>query len=371
MRILFDHQIFRKQNFGGISKYFTELMKGVQQDADYRVLPKKFYSKNVHLSENKLTSFNNFNRIKKFPGKARLEKVIQKEEELRAINLLKSGRFDVFQPTYYDPYFLKHLPKNKPFVLTVYDMIHENYFDKVIETVSGDSLWKAELIPRADHIIAISHHTKKEILYHFPDIDEKKVSVIHLATTIYNTVNSKRADVPEKYILFVGVRKFYKNFQWLVETLNDYLKTNNITLLCAGSGDFDAYERKFLDRLNVHSHVKYVPIGSDAEMAGLYQNALCFVFPSLEEGFGIPVLEGFINKCPVVLANSSCFPEVGGDAALYFEPGNREDLIEKVALASHDEDVRQELIQKGTERVKIFNWESTVQKHLEVYQLFK
>ncbi|RCH54330.1 glycosyltransferase family 1 protein [Mucilaginibacter hurinus] len=369
-RILFDHQIFRKQNFGGISKYFTELMKGVGKESEYKVLPKKFFSKNVHLSESQLTRFSKLNKLKKFPGKGRLERAIEKEEELRTIDILKNGRFDIFQPTYYNPYFLKHLPADKPFVLTVYDMIHENYFDKVMETLSAESEWKASLIPRADHIIAISHHTKKEILYHFPAVDEAKISVVHLAATGYTTEAIKMQGLPQQYILFVGVRKYYKNFQWLAETLNEYLKKSNITLLCAGSGDFDAYERNVLGRIDALSHVKYIPVKGDNEMAALYQNALCFIFPSLEEGFGIPVLEGFINKCPVILSNASCFPEVGGDAALYFEPGNRDDLVEKVSQIVNNKALREELIEKGTERLKIFNWKSTVEQHLKVYERF-
>jgi glycosyltransferase involved in cell wall biosynthesis len=149
--------------------------------------------------------------------------------------------------------------------------------------------------------------------------------------------------------------------------LKDYLKENNITLLCAGSADFDVFEQRFLSRLELNSHVGYMPVNTDEDLAMLYKNAVCFIFPSLEEGFGMPVLEAFACGCPALLSNSGSLPEVGGDAALYFDPGDKEQLIKQIELISKDEQTKRLLINKGNERVKLFSWANTVAEHIKVY----
>lgn len=333
----------------------------------FKISPSKFYSANIYLANNNLSNFN-WLRNTGFKGKKKLEKLILKKETYSITNQIKRGGFDIFHPTYYDAAFLKYIPHNKPFVLTVHDMIHESYYDKLNEYLSEETLHKIALIPKAAHIIAVSHYTKNQVLKYFPAIDEKKISVIYHGTNFKPSADSKKIPgLPAKYLLFIGIKKHYKNFFWLAESLGDYLKENNITLLCAGGFDFDAYENEFLLLHDLKQHVKHIAVNSDDDLISLYKNAECFVFPSLAEGFGMPILEAFACGCPVLLANSSCFPEIAGDAALYFEPGNKQDLLQKVATLCHDKTANRELIKKGTERVSSFTWERCVAQHLEVY----
>ena len=107
---------------------------------------------------------------------------------------------------------------------------------------------------------------------------------------------------------------------------------------------------------------------SDNQLAYLYQHALCFVFPSLYEGFGIPVLEAFASGCPVLLSNASCFPEVGGDAALYFDPYNPEEMAKTIENVVSDSNLRTQMIQRGHERVKAFSWDKTAAQTAEFYK---
>ncbi|RYZ99418.1 MAG: hypothetical protein EOP47_16800 [Sphingobacteriaceae bacterium] len=256
-RILFDNQIFRRQPYGGISKYFTELLTGIKNYPEFEILPEKFYSDNVNLVINNLTRFNEFRSIIDFPGKPIIEKVIYRWEIIKTRDRLKKGDFDIFHPTYYIPYFASALPANKKLVLTVHDMIHENYYNHLYEHIIEDAAWKQTLIPRADHIITVSQFTKNQVLKFFPEIDESRISVIHHGIRPYAGKSNKQLDLPEKYILYVGIRKHYKKFPWLAEALGDYIKKNGITLLCAGAKDFDPYEKEMLDRWNLGEQVKY------------------------------------------------------------------------------------------------------------------
>lgn len=366
-RLLFDQQIFRQQNYGGISRYFTALITGMAQQPGYKVSPSKFYSDNIYLKSNHLSSFNRL-RNNDFKGKKKLEKLIQKIETYTIANQIKQGRFDIFHPTYYDAAFLKYIPKNKPFVLTVHDMIHESYYDKVNEYLSEETKNKIALIPKAAHIIAVSNYTKNQVLKYFPSVDEKKISVIYHGTNFKpGQYIEKPAGLPEKYLLYIGLKKHYKNFFWLAESIGDYLKQNNITLLCAGGFDFDAYENDFLSAQNLKQYVKHIAVNSDEELIALYKNAECFVFPSLAEGFGMPILEAFACGCPVLLANSSCFPEIAGDAALYFEPGDKKGLLQQINTLCNNKAASAELIKRGTEKISSFTWERCVAQHLEAY----
>ena len=107
---------------------------------------------------------------------------------------------------------------------------------------------------------------------------------------------------------------------------------------------------------------------SDAQMASLYRHALCFVFPSHYEGFGIPILEAFSNGCPICLSNASCFPEIAGDAALFFNPNDAQSMSDTLRELVTNETLRKELSAKGYERVKEFSLEKMVSDTCNVYR---
>lgn len=102
-------------------------------------------------------------------------------------------------------------------------------------------------------------------------------------------------------------------------------------------------------------------------MNKLYQNAVMFVFPSLYEGFGMPILEAMANHCPALLADASCFPEIAGDSALYFEPNSVDDMTDKMIHVAQDNELRTTLIKLGDDRVKSFSWKKCADKHYELY----
>lgn len=110
---------------------------------------------------------------------------------------------------------------------------------------------------------------------------------------------------------------------------------------------------------------------SEEELDNLYKNASLFVFPSLCEGFGLPPLEAMKRGVAVISSNTACMPEILGDAALYFNPLDINDMADKIKKALISEDLRQNLIQKGFEQVKKYSWQQTAQKTLEIYSTIR
>lgn len=376
MRILFDHQVFSWQTYGGVSRYFAEQMRGLKALGQKVFLPENFFAENVYLQDlpdfqrKSLTPFG-------FKGKKILQNLLGRSHSIRAI---QNVRPDVFHPTYFDPYFLPTLQKQGlPFVLTVHDMIHEIYghgsksrFSLDAQVVENKQL----LAEKANAVIAVSENTRQDLLRFCPNLDPAKIHVIHHGNSMranpveHQDTTPLNPKIPtSRYLLFVGQRKAYKNFNWMLEQLADLLRSEpELMLICVGGSAFDPSEQQLLTQLGLNNQVKYVTVGSDQDLANLYSRAACFIFPSQYEGFGIPVLEAFACGCPAVLNRASSLPEVGGDAALYFDSSRPDSLEERVRLVLNDFTFRNELVARGRARAQQFSWEQSVSKHLAVYQ---
>lgn len=268
---------------------------------------------------------------------------------------------DIVHLTYYNPYALKLKGVKK--VVTVYDMIEEvKRQDSRLDFLIG---YKKRCILEADHVIAISESTKSDILRLYPNMDENKISVIYIGTSIKGP-QTTAIDLPDKYILFVGKRDGYKNFNRFFKAIKPLLSQDrDLSLLCVGGGCFTQEE----DRMFGESRCQVFQMDVDDDiLAAAYAKALCFVFPSLYEGFGIPTLEAFTCECPAVISNTSSMPEVGGDAVLYFNPGSEDEMRMQVEKVMNDNTLKLELIEKGRERVKLFSWETIAKQTVECYK---
>nr|WP_279346982.1 glycosyltransferase family 1 protein [Gramella sp. AN32] len=272
--------------------------------------------------------------------------------------------YDVFHPTYYDNYFLNSL--KKPFVLTVHDMIHEKYPEYF--GTSPDSINKRRLCDVADRIIAISETTKKDIIDIFGTSGDK-IKVIHHATNFQSIQSLKPPfNYEEKeYLLFTGNRNAYKNFLTFLIAVAPLLNKNkNLILICTGSG-FNDIEKKWINDLQLNHGVKHYYCSNDNELVYLYQNAKCFVFPSLYEGFGLPLLEAFAGKCPVVSSSGGSLKEIAGDAAVYFDPKDIKSIRNSIYKVISDKGLQEELIKAGENRLNGFSWEKCRKETMDLY----
>ncbi|MBO0949261.1 glycosyltransferase family 4 protein [Fibrella forsythiae] len=373
MRILFDHQAFSQQEYGGISRYFCELITGINRTVDTNAYLSLLFSNNVHLDEVGLKKHHFFSEIDFY----KKTDILYKLNKYHTILDLKWTRYDIFHSTNYDPYFIPFL-KGKPFVVTFYDAIHERFNGQYKELSNVEQLIndKRLLGEQASAIIAISHATKKDLI-ELHGFKPDKIHVVHLGsslgqlTTNQLTTNMSLPDMAiAPYLLYVGKRDAYKNFPTFLRAIESIIKRDELRLICAGGGAFTDEEQLLIRSFNLEARIAYQPI-NDTKLQSLYTNALAFVFPSLYEGFGIPVLEAFACGCPCVLSNTSSLPEVGGDAAQYFDPKEEDSIAQSVERVISDESLRSSLISKGYQRLSLFSWAQTVERTLSVYESVK
>lgn len=359
MKIFYDHQVFSWQKAGGVSRYFIELMSHLPEDMEYMLPP--MLSENVYLeslgsgmSLVKSWSFANY-RVRK--------KLYEAVNQLRSSAIISKGGFDVLHPTYYSTYFLRR--RKAPFVITVHDFIHEKYPQYFTDTAKVIRE-KKESVTHADRIIAISEHTKRDLVDIY-GIPASRVDVIYHGASSLSPVQEPVPDAGERFILFVGDRTKYKNFLNLAEAFMMLSKADpQLRLVCAGQ-PFSPAEMKHFTFLGIAGKVmaRFV---TDGQLAWLYANTACFVFPSAYEGFGLPILEAWSAGAPVALSRASCFPEIAGDAATWFEPDDPSTMVTAISDVIYSGDTRSRLQQLASKRLKMFDWGKTAALTADIYR---
>jgi glycosyltransferase involved in cell wall biosynthesis len=244
-------------------------------------------------------------------------------------------------------------------------MIHE-LFPRQFEDADILIQEKRETICNADKIIAISENTKKDIV-NILNVAPEKIEVIYHGNSFYPSKHKNRLSLPFRYFLFVGDRTFYKNFSLLLKAFAQIqAQEKDLYLICTGKS-FSKAESEQISQLNLSESIMHIS-ADDRDMEELYSRALFFVFPSLYEGFGLPILEAFACGCPIALSNTSCFPEIAGDAGCYFDPYDVDSIVYSCLQLINDEVKRKRLISRGKERLKLFSWNKTAIQMVNLYK---
>ena len=256
-----------------------------------------------------------------------------------------------------------------PRVTTVYDMIHE-IFPENFPMRDETSVWKRKTIERVEHVISISHSTKKDLVKYF-GVDEEKITVVHLGvdSSAFQTNNATPIETTFRpYLLFVGGRGGYKNFISLLNAFSSSTQLKqDFDLVAFGGGEFNSDERNMVSTLGFSAdQIRHVS-GSDDKLASLYSNASALVYPSLYEGFGLPVLEAMACSCPVISSSTSSMPEVVGDAGEYCDPSSLDDIRRAVECVVYSSTRSDDLIKRGLERVQLFGWKKCAVETIDVY----
>jgi glycosyltransferase involved in cell wall biosynthesis len=295
-----------------------------------------------------------------FKGKAHITAQLNRPVSVRA---LRGSNWDVFHPTYYDPYFLRHL-HGRPFVLTIHDMTHELYPEGLSDRKTTPRR-KALLASRASRIIAVSENTRTDVIRLLGVPPEKVVTVLHGNSLKPGALEPRVPALGKPYWLYVGARQNYKNWDLLVRALGARANQSDY-LVMVGGGALSPSEIQALGQAGLSGRFHQTG-ASEAELAGWYSGARGLVYPSLYEGFGMPLVEAMSWGCPVVAAQASCLPEIGGEAALYFDPRSVDDLMGTLSRME-DPQVRTRLIDAGRGRSQRFTWESAAEKTMQTYQ---
>ena len=260
-------------------------------------------------------------------------------------------------------------------VVTVFDifpMTGENYSTADFREKFSDLLLRA--VGRAARVITSSHATERLLISH-AQVAPGKIRVIPLGVDPPAVILSPDQRLQERarilggggeMLLSVGVMQTRKNTLNMLKALKT-LPAKYRLVLSGGDGYGSEAIHNFIRTESLGDRVELLGFVDDAQLARLYQAASVFLFPSLEEGFGIPVLEAMASGVPVVTSNVSSMPEVGGEAALYVDPHDPADIAQKVVQAIEDSALRASLVQKGLARASEFTWRRTAEATLAVY----
>jgi len=356
VRVLIDDQIFISQVRGGVSRYFAELMKYLRRGEapDVELVQPWRWTRNIHAEEAGLAAT--------LPTP-----VGRRPFVLRTANRI-AGRYggsEVIHHTYYNCKYLKLKPSALR-VVTVYDIIPEIFPELFPDGNPHEG--KREFVEAADLVLCISASTRDDLvrLYGLP--------IAPVVVTPLGVDYSFRPglpplpSLPSPYVLFVGNRKAYKDFDVLVEAFVSLAARHaDVWLVVVGGGPFDRAEEESMRRKGIRERVYRTSL-SDPELPAAYANASCFVFPSRYEGFGLPTVEAMAAGCPVILADSSTHPEIGGEAAMYFPPGDSEALAAALSRVHSDAALRRVLSERSLLRAADFSWQQTATATVRAYQ---
>ncbi|MBI5045182.1 MAG: glycosyltransferase family 4 protein [Candidatus Levybacteria bacterium] len=274
------------------------------------------------------------------------------------------------------PYFSIPIFYNKPFVITVHDLILHHFSTGKATTLPrvfyhikkiGYKYIISQAAKRSEKIIAVSQATKNEIIDHL-SIDEKKIAVIYEG--VDNTLKQSKSfeKSSEKYFLHVGNVYPHKNIERLVDA---FVKSgfDDTKLIFVGKKDYfmKRLEKKIAD--SDFRNIQFLGFVDDKTLASLYKNSLATIVPSLMEGFGLPILEAMSCGSLVVASDIPSLREIGKNGVMYIDPFNIQEISDKMrSIAQADRDDFKEIIERGKSIVKTYSWEKMAKETLKVYE---
>lgn len=284
-------------------------------------------------------------------------------------NRFSRNRIDVFfSPAHYAPRL-----SPCPVVVTVHDVAYLHFPNEFLKKdLYQLKNWTEYSVRKAKKVIAVSKATKKDVMTHY-GIADRDIEVVYNGFEKNIELEQAIPPVPpvkSPYVLYVGTIQPRKNINTLIRAFTLFNKSHpdyNLVITGKKGWLFDEIFKEARD-LYLNNKIVFTGFVSDEELVYLYRHAFCFVLPSLYEGFGIPLLESMSFGAPAISSYASSLPEVGGEAALYFDPNDVKDLAGRLEVLHSDKKLRRELINKGAERIKQFSWTTCAQNTLQVLQ---
>jgi len=254
-------------------------------------------------------------------------------------------------------------PKNLKIVVSIHDlsfMYFKNVYKSLFRFYYNFTIPK--IIKVADKIITVSNTERETIMESFPRYAKKIVSIHNGIDEIF--LSSETILEKENYLLYVGSLNPRKNLQGVIEAFLQIAEgiPHKLVIVGVNTGAFKKTRTKDSDR------IKFLGFVNQEYLVQLYRNAAVFVFPSLYEGFGLPLLEAMACGCPVITSNISSLPEVAGDSAIMIDPYDVNAMANAMYNVLTNESLRQEMIKKGLQRIKLFSWEKAAKETLKVFE---
>lgn len=360
LRVEYDSYAFTMQKYGGISRYFISLIEQLNGYRDISTKINAGYYQNCYLKNSDTPRCGKY--VDVF-NSVTLRSFTFLNQALSNIQVRRT-RPDILHQTYYSMY----RPKSLPVIVTVHDMIHELYY-QMFPWYDKTSAKKSISIKNADGIICISNQTKQDLMNIY-QVDEKKIKVIHHGINKFQNKCSHTASFDFPFLLYVGSRWGYKNFDNFLKAYSLSKFRNDISLVTFGGGNFTPRELALIRSYGLSTKQVYNLSGDDDLLFDLYTNAVAFVYPSIYEGFGLPPLEAMSLGCPVISSNTSCMPEILEDSAAYFDPLSTESIVctlDKLLQSETNLIIYRKL---GHLQAQKYSWERCAYETKNFYKLF-
>ena len=358
MRVAFDEQIFLKQMRGGISRYFVELINAFRSDPDLGIVPELTFDRawNEH-ALSQLTEV----RQGLLPRQPRGEIARR-----RLARRLRRGELpaELVHSTFYDPRYLADTI-GAMHVVTVHDMIPELFPDEVSAEVHEA---KRQYVEQADLVVCVSEATRRDLSRFYGESAAPVVVVTSGVSDRFARSGPVAENLPEEYLLHVGARAGYKNFDLLIEAfVESSRRYPDLHLVVIGGGPFSDSEHQRIAELGLSHRIDWRQV-SDEQLPTVYQRATAVILPSRYEGFGLPVLEAMKAGAPVIAGDTAAFREVAGDAAIFFDVDSSDELAFAINRLLADLRSAQDLVIRGRQRAADFSWSRTAQLTAEAYR---
>lgn len=358
---------FRMCRHAGIGRYIQETLRGVLKSKNFR------FALIGYAADEKLARQLSQDAVIDY--RAARSRIYSLAEQVELVNLASDA--DLFHSPHFNiPIFLK-----KPLIVTLHDLIYvqqEAYAKNLIRTIYVRRLL-SEISKKASSVLTVSEYTKESLKKFLPGISSSKIFVTPEAAANFfsQTQDCDRLEAFKKdkkiekpYCLFVGSLKAHKNIPTLIKAFNQCREAHKLDHELILVGRADKKDSLIQNLIAQSSFVRHVGEAPDDELVCWYNLASVFVLPSLMEGFGLPVLEAMASGAPAILSNQSSLPEVGGEAALYFDP-LRADAIDALSELIYnvlsDKNLQQKMVEKGLQQAKKFTWQKTADQTLEAY----
>lgn len=359
-------------NESGIGRYLRNLLKELQkidQENNYFIFVLKKDFDQLELSKN----FTKVTADFKWYGL---------EEQIKFPKLLSKYNLDLL----HIPHFNVPIFYQGKFIVTIHDLVHQHVnmrrattHNMLVYNFKRFAYKKvfSNAIKRSQKIITVSEFVKKQLVEEwntnkekikitYESVDENLIDISKNITKQKSLELLEKFNVKQSFLFYVGNAHPHKNTEGLIKSFLELKKDNqNLQLVLSGKEDY--FWKKIKSEYK-DQNIIYTGKISDEELVAFYKTAKAFVTASKEEGFGLQLLEAMSLSCPIISSNKGSLPEIGGNAAIYFDPNNQPEMLEKISQLLNSEKLSKNLIEKGLKRYKQFNWEKLAKQTLEIYQ---